>query len=215
MRIGVIGDVHTQHRVLRAVLDALARQRIHYVLCAGDVVDGPGSVDECCRLLRERQVRVVRGNHDRWFMSNVIRDLPLATERDAVSETNRAYLGELPPTLSFETPLGSLLLCHGLGENDMGSVRHHDEGYALATNDALHELIAGPHALVVNGHTHHAMVRVFDGLTVINAGTLNPEQNPCFLVLDCERRAVEHHVVTADLRVVRAAEWPLAIGGAA
>ena len=45
---------------------------------------------------------------------------------------------------------------------------------------------------VVNGHTHHAMVRHFDGITIINAGTLRRDaEAPGFLIVDFAARTVE------------------------
>ena len=44
---------------------------------------------------------------------------------------------------------------------------------------------------VVNGHTHHAMVRHFNRLTVVNAGTLRRYDDPGFMLLDFKYRQVE------------------------
>jgi predicted phosphodiesterase len=199
---------------MRVALDAIAKCGVDLTLCVGDIVDGPGSVDACCDLLLARGVETVCGNHERWLLGGNMRDLPVVTPIESVSEHTLRYLRELPPTRSFETPLGSLLLCHGLGENDMACVRFDDRGYALRVNEELHALINGPHAFVVCGHTRHAMLRVFDGLNVINAGTLNPDQDPCFVILDCDRRVVEHHLLQSGSARL-AAEWPLTEGGAA
>jgi predicted phosphodiesterase len=37
---------------------------------------------------------------------------------------------------------------------------------------------------IIGGHTHERMVRVFPGLTVINAGTIHREDEQTFMVLD-------------------------------
>src|SRR5204863_10095893 len=105
------------------------------VLCTGDIADGFGSVSRSCALLREHGVQSVRGNHERWFLGDVMRDLPAATPLDEVPLADRKWLDALPVVREFETPLGGLLLCHGLGTNDMAKVGPDDDGYALATND--------------------------------------------------------------------------------
>jgi predicted phosphodiesterase len=37
---------------------------------------------------------------------------------------------------------------------------------------------------MIGGHTHHRMVRVFPGLTVVNAGTIHRKDKQSFTVLD-------------------------------
>jgi predicted phosphodiesterase len=72
-----------------------------------------------------------------------------------------------------------LLLCHGVGDNDMIRLQPGDVGYALESNLELTALIdAGVHRLVVGGHTHRVMVRRFGGLTVVNPGTLLRSADP-------------------------------------
>ena len=67
-----------------------------------------------------------------------------------------------------------------------------DFGYALETNDPLQELLAAEQVrFVVNGHTHGRMVRRFGRLTIINAGTLFRENDPCFAVVDFEAGRVD------------------------
>jgi calcineurin-like phosphoesterase family protein len=67
-RFGILGDAHAEHEMLASALDHLSRQDVDGVLGVGDMVDGPGSVAECCRMLSAASTLVVRGNHDRWFL---------------------------------------------------------------------------------------------------------------------------------------------------
>ena len=41
------------------------------------------------------------------------------------------------------------------------------------------------------GHTHVPMVRRFDNLTVVNAGTLKRTHSPCFATIDFEQGVVQ------------------------
>ncbi len=183
--VGLIGDVHQEDRLLERVLRCLADRDVNAVLCAGDVLDGRGSPGRTIDLLSEAQVCVVRGNHDRWYLGGVMRELPDALPVDALALRHRRWLEGLAPTRRFETPLGGLLLCHGTGSDDMRGVRTEDDGYTLEANEHLRALIDDPDIdLVVAGHTHRRMVRDLGGLTVINAGTLLPAEEPCFGILD-------------------------------
>ena len=51
----------------------------------------------------------------------------------------------------------------------------------------------GRYRWMICGHTHERMVRTIGGITVINAGTLVRDQNPCCVVADLATGIVEHH----------------------
>ncbi len=182
--IGVIGDVHAEDGRLAEALALLGAQGVTIICCVGDVADGRGSVARCCALLSSTAVITVRGNHERWLLADTMRDLPDAHRRAELAADALAFLEGLPATRAFSSSRGGVLLCHGLGHDDMASVGADDHGYAIETNDALQRLIADPAtAIVINGHTHRAGVRHFDGLTVVNAGTLYREHDPGFIVM--------------------------------
>ena len=213
-RVGVIGDIHAEDGHLQAALEFLAGSDLDLIMAVGDVADGRGSVDRCCRLLRQYRVAAVAGNHERWLLAGEARDLPDATPPAEVSSEARAYLSSLPRTLEYETAAGRLLLCHGLGADDMGGVKPGDYGYALAANFALQRLMReGRYRFVVNGHTHRRMVRSFEGLTIINAGTLFREHQPCFLVADFEGGFVQYYDLVGGGRVSEAELMGLSGGG--
>ena len=46
-------------------------------------------------------------------------------------------LKSLPPTLMLDLPQGKLLLCHGVGSNDMQRLGPDDSGYAISANEDL------------------------------------------------------------------------------
>lgn len=197
--IGVIGDIHTELGRLRKALDWLNKMALDEVLCVGDIVDGTGDVNACVNLLRQNQVRTVLGNHDAWFLKNSMRDLPDATPVDTVNLKNSQFIRDLPPEIEYDTPAGRMLLCHGLGKNNMAKVRDDDYGYALDNNFELQELMrSGKYRFVVNGHTHYRMVRDFGGLTVINAGTLLYGE-PEFLTIDFPNRIVTIYGLAKDV----------------
>jgi predicted phosphodiesterase len=201
-RIGVIGDVHAEDACLEAALAFLAGQGLDALLCVGDIVDGPGGVDRCCELLGGHGVLCVRGNRDRWFLAGQARRQPAATQTDGVSAATRAFLAGLPIRLDFETPAGPLLLCHGLGDDDMARVTPDDYGYALETNLPLQALIAeGRYRFVIDGHTHRRMIRKFERLTLLNAGALKHDENPCFMSVDFEVRKLKFHNIRPSLEI--------------
>ena len=190
-RIGLLGDVHAEDASLSLALRVFADLGVDRVMAVGDIVDGPGSVDRCCALLAEAGAAVVRGNHDRWFLAGTMRELRDATL--AVGAETRRFLAALPTTLRFEAPGGELLLCHGLGEDDMASVALDADALSIRWNEPLASLLDEDRPLwVLNGHTHRRGVWSYRKLTVINGGTVSREHDPCFSVVDLGRAEVTY-----------------------
>ena len=199
-RIGLIGDVHTEYARLRTAVAHLRSQEVELMVCTGDVPDGastPADVDRCCALLRDEGVLTVCGNHDRWLQDGEMRDLSGATTLDELSTKTRDYLASLPTTYEIATPLGLVLLCHGLGENDMAQVQAHERGKELDDNEALQLLLKrASYRAVINGHTHKAGVIDIEAISLINAGTLRRDRNPCCSVADFERGEIVFYDIT-------------------
>ncbi|MHC4593070.1 MAG: metallophosphoesterase family protein, partial [Planctomycetota bacterium] len=60
--IAVISDIHSNLEALRAVLAQVPDAETVY--CAGDVVGYGPNPNECCELVRERDIKCIQGNHD-------------------------------------------------------------------------------------------------------------------------------------------------------
>jgi predicted phosphodiesterase len=190
--VGVIGDVHAEDARLERALAYLDERKVNATLCVGDIVDGHGSASRACEILADREIPTVRGNHDRWLISGATRVIPEATPPESLSPAAWEFLRALPVTIEFSSPLGPLLLCHGVLSNDMARVKPDDEGYALESNTDLQTAIReARYPLVVNGHSHRRMVRRFGTVTIVNAGTLKREYSPCITLIDFEEALVE------------------------
>ncbi len=191
-RAGVIGDVHCESETLTSVLDLLGSMNVDAILCVGDLIDGPGDPDETLAILRDRHVQCVAGNHERWFLDGEHRNLERATQ--SVSEESAAFLRSLPAERRYETPAGNALLCHGVGADDEAWLLPDTRGYALQDIPTLRELMLDESVqFMLGGHTHERMVRVFPGLTVVNAGTIYRENEQTFAVVDFAAMRVEFY----------------------
>ena len=119
----VISDIHGNFEALEAVLWDVpdGAERIY---CLGDVIGYGASPNECCGLVREREIPLISGNHD-LAVANVSMDLawfnPIAAAaiewtREQLTEENANFLGTRPRTMQGE----GTLFVHG-------SVRDPDE----------------------------------------------------------------------------------------
>jgi predicted phosphodiesterase len=201
-RVGVIGDVHCESDTLERALDALGTMNVDAVLCVGDLVDGLGDADLTLGMLDARGVQCVAGNHERWFLDGEQRTLDNATLE--IAEASRAFLKTLPVTRHYTTPAGNALLCHGVGTDDEAWLRPDTRGYALQDIPTLRELMLDDNIqFMLGGHTHARMVRVFPGLTVVNAGTIHRKDEQTFMVVDFDKTRVEFYsaaqATTGDL----------------
>lgn len=193
-RVGLLGDVHAEDALLSEALGRLADSEIETILCAGDVADGPGDVDRACELLSQHHVITVGGNHDRWLLADTVRDLPDANHCSQLAPSSVAFIRSLPRTRELSSPMGRVLLCHGLGSNDMAGVSPDDFGYAIESNLELQGLLRhGAFDIILNGHTHKPMVRRFGRMTIVNAGTLFRHHTPGYVVLDFASGDVTWH----------------------
>lgn len=209
-RLGVIGDIHCESETLELALDALDRMDVEAVLCVGDLVDGPGDADAALGILEARAVQCVAGNHERWFLAAEQRSLENATQE--ISDASRRFIEALPRTRSYATPNGNALLCHGVGEDDEAWLLPDTRGYALQDIPALRELMLDEEIqFMIGGHTHERMVRVFPGLTVINAGTIHRKNEQSFTVVDFEAMRVSAYSAAKETagQLVEEVELPM------
>ncbi len=201
-RIGFIGDVHAEDQRLEIALATLQTQNIECIACVGDVVDGPGDIERTVALLRDYDVETVRGNHERWFLSGEMRDLPDAHSKYRISESTREWLAALPLMIELPTMAGKVLVCHGLGADDMATITPSDDVSLIRYNVGFRKLRSTSSArFVLSGHSHRRMVRRVEDRVFINAGTLYREHDPCFGLIDFEAALVRFWEFDTDLSI--------------
>jgi predicted phosphodiesterase len=211
-RIGLLGDIHCEDQLLETALKFLQAAGVDLVCAVGDIVDGPGNANRAIELLVEHQVLTIRGNHERWLFAGEMRGLTDANSRFDLNAASWEFLPRLPVQRNLETVAGRALLCHGLAEDDMAGVWPDDSALTLHSNIQLWRLVnSRKYEFLLNGHTHNRMVRSFDHLTIINAGTLYRKHDPCFCIVDFEAGFVRFHKLWFDEKPVEAELFHLPI----
>lgn len=209
-RIGVLGDIHCEDVRLAAALEFFQTQNLDMVCSVGDIVDGLGDPNRTIELLKQFNVVTVRGNHERWLVRSEMRGLPDAQTRFDFDALAWVFLNRLPTELEFETVAGRMLLTHGLRGDDMGGVWPSDDVMTLHSNYPLWMMVASrKFEFVVNGHTHNRMVKTFEGMTIINAGTLYRRDHPCFCIADFKQLTVQYFNVDGEGRIETAEQFLL------
>ncbi|HFK4064925.1 TPA: metallophosphoesterase [Kluyvera ascorbata] len=221
-RFAIFSDVHANLPALNAVLADIDRHGITRIYCLGDVVDFAPWPNEVIALLRERQIPVLRGNHDQRVAGNEP-VTPMAKhspeERDAradaialskrtITAENRRWLRSLPASILLEQPR-RILLVHA-------SPRSLSE-YLYADTPA-NTLLAFPQLQTVDalicGHTHFAHVRTVntpEGRPLLFAnpgavGRIKPGQPPAsWLSGDVQEGALSLTIKTVNYDVQQVA----------
>ncbi|MCA3388048.1 MAG: metallophosphoesterase family protein [Roseomonas sp.] len=178
MRLAVISDIHGNVAALEAALDDIARRGITNIICLGDCASGMCWPAETTRLLMEKNIPTIRGNHDRWLTDRVAEGLK-GQDGFAFQETTadqRAWLYALPERI---TPAPGILACHGTPSSDLRNLLEDPRHGVLMPSplSAIRERLGedGMAARVVLcGHSHQASVIHMpgDGPLVVNPGSL-------------------------------------------
>lgn len=120
-RIGIISDVHGNQEALEAVLAAIEEEGVDFVAHLGDMVGYNANPRECLRLLQDRRVISILGNHDLAIVEprtaegfNVLAHRALAYSREQLAAGDIRFLQTLPRT---EVLWDRFLLCHGTPES--------------------------------------------------------------------------------------------------
>jgi putative phosphoesterase len=155
MKIGIIADIHGDYAALKVALERLDHvHQVDQILCAGDLIGRGPEQEEVVKVIRQRGIPTVKGNHDEW-------NYHFAAE-------NAEFLEDLPINWQHNYQGLSIFMCHGKpGNNIWGLYRDH------VSNTLLNMMLASLDAdVLVVGHTHVPMyIRVQNGV-VINPGSL-------------------------------------------
>lgn len=206
----MLGDIHAEDQRLASALTCFEEEGVDLVLSVGDIADGHGDLERTVSLLIEHEVSCIRGNHDRWLLANEVGIFPGGHVFAGLSVRSQAFFRALPTTRELDSVAGKVLICHGVGENDMRKLKPSYEGYELECSDELQALIAARrYALVIGGHTHERMARRFGDLVFVNPGTLHREYPTGFVILDLEARVMQPFDFIDATRFDRGEMWAL------
>ena len=164
MKIAFISDIHGNYEALKSVLAEIDRIGVVRTYCAGDVVGYYSQVNECCKVLREREIPCVMGNHD-WYMagggfcprSKSVNEC-LAYQRTILAAEHLEWLQTFP----IQRIIGEVQLVHG------GWTDPIDE-YLKPTAEYFEKVLG---QVFVSGHTHLQAVHRFGDKVYCNPGSV-------------------------------------------
>lgn len=194
MKVGIVSDVHCNHRGLLRALDIIGD--VDELVCLGDSIYEYRFSNEVLRTLKERGAQVILGNHEEGFLGpQGVR----ARQPDWIDRTLLDWLAGRPHRVELRVAGKKLLAVHSTPWEPRGA-------YVYPHSSLLARFGEADADFVLYGHTHHQLVHRVGRVLVINPGSAgeardsgNGRQLSC-AVLDTATEAV---VVTdfPDIRV--------------
>jgi len=190
-KIGIIGDVHGEDKRLEESLSVLLDKGCQKIVCTGDIVDGVGCPNRSAKLLQENKVITVRGNHDRWIIENKARHIKKAHSLHDLTADTLAFLKKLPTQATINLGETRILVCHGVGDNDLAKIWPGTDRLKALKSELLDKIISSKrYNYMINGHIHFRTMIHFRKMTLINAGTIAGDFWPGISILDLETNQV-------------------------
>jgi putative phosphoesterase len=203
MLIAFISDVHANLPALEAVLDDMSIRGAKTIYCAGDILGYYTFPNETVRLLRDRNVNCIAGNHDRAVLvgvksMNSIAAAAISWTRDVLSPSAYEFIRELPNSL--HRPVEGVMTAVHHGSPRFVSEYVFEEHVSSELLD-----IAGAKLLVL-GHTHMPYVVQFSSGTVINPGSVgqprDSDTRASYALLDTSEQHFQIVRVKYDIETV-------------
>src|SRR5688572_14641850 len=175
MKIGVIADIHGDLPGFEAALRIIEGEGVSQIVCAGDIVDRGPEADEIIRIIRQRDIPCIRGNHDVTVVRNQARwrasDRPerLSQLGRIVSDETIDFLNGLPETVALTLDGVRMLIAHGTPWSDVMTVFPDSRQGVL---DQIVERYGHDHDIIVLGHTHQPMFMHVANLWILNPGSI-------------------------------------------
>lgn len=173
MRLAIIADIHSNLPALQAVLADIDQFGVDEIIVAGDAINGGPFPGEVLELIQERQLSVVKGNHENYILEcanaatkNRYQGLNWGSVRWTLSQLSSPQLRTIQEwPISLERP--NMLIVHGSPEHLSGGIQPD------VSDDVIAERFGKiQHPLIITAHTHIPFVRQWQHLTLINPGSV-------------------------------------------
>jgi predicted phosphodiesterase len=223
MKIAVLSDIHGNLDAFREVLRDLDRFRVDQVICLGDMIGYGPQPEETIRLIQQRDIPSVTGNHEMAIAKPQLQEWfnPPAREsiqktRTLLSDETLLYINELPSSRVID----GLRFVHGFPPNSPFIYLHE-----VSESRMMQTLRKSAEWIVFVGHTHNLKLISYDGLTVVqkrlrqeivslseqnryivNAGSVGQPRdgnnNAKYVILDTLAHSLEVRFVPYDIAAV-------------
>ena len=165
MRLAIISDIHGNLEAFREVLADIDESGVDGVACLGDNIGYGPEPEEVVRLVRQRDIPCVMGNHELaavdqkyHMMMNPSAHKSLSITKELISRKTLRYIEGLKPSMVFH---GSLCV-HGCPPDSVTTYL-----FQPSDNQFRQIFLAMKSKICFVGHTHNLDIVSFDGEQVV------------------------------------------------
>ena len=160
MKVGLVSDIHGNANALLRAFELMGD--VDQVLCLGDSISQHTFSNDVVRILRDRDIPTIWGNHEAIFFSDLGER---ARAAKWIDPELMAWLGDRPQSIELNLAGKTVLMVHATplqpyGEYVHGTGREFRNHFSVTKAD-----------VVVCGHTHQPSVRHLDATMVVNPGS--------------------------------------------
>ena len=219
-QITIFGDIHGNMPALQAVWVEMDRRGLERRFCLGDLVGYGVQPDEVVRFIRDHDVPTLMGNYDqgvghssndcgcayRTPEAQALGERSIAWSNAHVSESNKAYLRNLPMTMTLMLDKVRVTLVHG-SPRRINEYLYEDR--PESSIERLFNMIGAD--VIVCGHTHKPYDRALPGgRRLINAGSAGKPKDhgprAGFVILTVNGKDIQTEFVRVVYDVEQAAQ---------
>jgi putative phosphoesterase len=185
MKIGLISDIHSHLAPLQKALALLDQHGVDQIVCAGDLIGEGYEGDAVVKLLREREILCVQGNHDEeafmdqaWMRKQPTSDTP---NRLLLESWTTAHVSSLPLTRTFEWEGFKVCLAHGTPMSNTDYLFPYPSRpvppdfprTSIFTYLKIQMAEETSVDVYILGHTHVPMLTILNGTWFVNPGSVS------------------------------------------
>ena len=173
MKIAVISDIHANLYALINVLEDIDYEKVDTIICLGDLVGYGPHPNEVVSMIKRRNILCIKGNYDNSVTDNEfsyiretdINRFSLPWTVDELRAANKAYLKELPSTLTLNICDKKILFVHG-SPSSINEYLLPDKENTIEAVKSISENV------LVCAHTHIPSTKQIDDKVYINVGSV-------------------------------------------
>jgi putative phosphoesterase len=159
VKLGIVSDIHCNAAGLREALRRMGA--VDELICLGDSIYEYRFSNEVVGLLKERDARVILGNHEEYFFGA---QGARARARNGVDPGLAEWLASQPHRSEIAAHGRRVLLVHSTPWEPRGAYVHPGSGLLARFAEAEADI-------VLYGHTHQQLVRRVGKVLVVNPGS--------------------------------------------
>jgi putative phosphoesterase len=191
-KIGLIGDPHATPEPLAEALAIFRQEKVDAIWCTGDIAGYGEHLDKTVLLLKDSGCRVIKGNHEQWYLEKA---------NHLVESSTNDYIKSLPPVIHEEIEGKRLYLVHASPpQSMMKGIRLLDEHGSVIEEEKqawTERLAKFDHDVLIVGHTHQVFAEQLGHTLVINAGSTR--FNHCCVVLNLPNITIEWFALSGKM----------------